>query len=70
MIREGTRVRWAWGTGHAEGKVLERHERSLTKNIDGNPVARNGSADDPALLIEQEDGQIVLKLQSEVGRAD
>ncbi|HCT34393.1 MAG TPA: DUF2945 domain-containing protein, partial [Sulfitobacter sp.] len=29
-------------------------------------VTRNGSDDDPALLIEQDDGDEVLKLSSEV----
>lgn len=70
MIREGTRVRWAWGDGHAEGTVSERHESAITRQIDGNEVSRNGSADDPALVIEQEDGQVVLKLESEVERKD
>jgi len=32
-------------------------------------TTRNGSDDDPALLIEQEDGARVLKLRSEVERA-
>lgn len=70
MIREGTRVKWAWGDGHAEGTVAARHEESVSKTIDGTEVTRNGSADDPALVIQQDDGQRVLKLQSEVERAD
>lgn len=70
MIREGTRVRWPWGDGHAEGAVAERHEETVTRQIDGNEVTRNGSADDPALVIEQDDGQTVLKLNSEVERVD
>ena len=32
-------------------------------------ITRNGTDDDPALLIEQEDGTRVLKLRSEVSRA-
>ena len=70
MIREGTRVRWKWGDGHAEGTVTERFESPVTRTIDGNEVTRNGSADDPALVIEQDDGQRVLKLHGEVERAD
>ena len=31
---------------------------------------RHGSDDDPAYVIEQEDGTVVLKLRSEVERAD
>lgn len=70
MIREGTSVKWDWGDGTAEGTVQERHEKKISRTIDGNEVTRDGSADDPALVIEQSDGQTVLKLSSEVERAD
>lgn len=70
MIREGTRVRWKWGEGHAEGEVAERHEETIDRTIDGNDVRRKGSPGDPALVIRQADGQVVLKLASEVERAD
>lgn len=70
MIRNGTRVRWKWGTGTAEGVVTERHEEPVRRTFDGTEVVRNGSAEDPALVIEQEDGQAVLKLASEVERVD
>ncbi|MEL6797082.1 MAG: DUF2945 domain-containing protein [Planctomycetota bacterium] len=70
MVREGTRVRWEWGSGTAEGNVEERHTKSVTREIDGSEVTRNGSEDDPALIIKQDDGQTVVKLLSEVERAD
>lgn len=70
MIREGTLVRWKWGDGRATGTVQERHESEVTRTIEGNEVTRKGSSDDPALVITQDDGQEVLKLQSEVERAD
>ncbi|HEU4336601.1 MAG TPA: HVA1 family protein [Nocardioides sp.] len=35
----------------------------------GEKVTRKGSDDDPAYVIEQDDGTTVLKLQSEVQRA-
>ncbi len=70
MIREGTEVSWKWGNGRAVGKVSERHEQSVTRTINGSSITRNGSQDDPALVIEQDDGQVVLKLQSEVERRD
>lgn len=70
MIREGTQVRWKWGNGYAEGEVVERHEREIEKTIDGTKVSRNGAHDNPALVIRQGDGQTVLKLQSEVERAE
>lgn len=70
MIREGTEVKWKWGDGHATGKVVETSTDTMERTIDGNKVKRKGSDDDKALLIEQEDGSKVLKLQSEVERAD
>lgn len=70
MIREGTKVKWTWGDGHATGKVQETFNESVTKTIKGNQVSRDGSDDNKALYIEQDDGDKVLKLESEVERAD
>jgi hypothetical protein len=70
MIREGTQVKWRWGPGTAEGKVAERHTSTVTRTIDGSEITRNGTDDNPALVIEQDDGSRVLKLQSELDRAD
>lgn len=70
MIRKGTKVKWSWGNGTATGKVTETHAEEITKTIEGSEITKKGSDDDHALLIEQEDGGKVLKLQSEVERAD
>jgi hypothetical protein len=64
--RVGSTVTWAWGSGEAEGRVVERFERRVQRTIKGAKVVRKGTKDDPALLIEQEDGGKVLKLASEV----
>jgi hypothetical protein len=68
MIREGTEVRWPWGNGTATGTVAEVHKEKVTRTLQGSEITRNGSDDDPALVIEQEDGARVLKLRSEVDR--
>ena len=68
MIREGTTVQWTWGSGKAEGKVQKTYTQSVTKNFDGNEVTRHGEANNKALLIKQNDGSEVLKLESEVSR--
>jgi hypothetical protein len=68
-VRTGTTVSWAWGAHRAEGKVVEVHREKVTRTLAGSETTRNGSDDDPALLIEQEDGARVLKLRSEVERA-
>lgn len=66
---KGTKVEWDWGNGTADGKVQESFTKSVTRTLKGSEVTRNGSDDDPALLIEQEDGDQVLKLASEVRKA-
>jgi hypothetical protein len=68
-IREGTEVRWRWGAHTATGKVVEIHRGRVTRTLAGSEISRNGSDDDPAYLIEQDDGARVLKLRSEVERA-
>ena len=66
QIRTGSPVSWDWGNGTAEGKVQEIYREEVTKEIKGNKVTRNGTQDNPAYLIEQEDNTKVLKLRSEL----
>ena len=68
-IREGTPVSWSWGTGSATGTVKEVHRSKVTRTTKGAAITRHGTDDDPAYVIEQEDGTTVLKLRSEVERA-
>ncbi len=63
---KGTTVRWRWGAAMAEGKVRERFARRVQRTIKGTKVVKNGTPDNPALLIEQDDGGLVLKRQSEL----
>ena len=69
MIRTGSTVKWSWGNGEAQGKVKETFTEEVTRTIKGNKVTRNGESGNKALLIEQEDGDRVLKLESEVEKA-
>ena len=69
MIRKGTKVSWKWGNGTATGKVKETYTKEVTKTIEGSKITRKGEENNKALLIEQEDGGEVLKLESEVERA-
>lgn len=66
MYREGSKVKWKWGSGYGHGKIKSAFEKSVTREIDGSEVTRNGSKDDPAYYIEVDDGNNVLKLQSEI----
>ncbi|WP_300438708.1 DUF2945 domain-containing protein [Christiangramia sp.] len=70
MIREGSIVRWKWGNGTAKGKVVSTYTKKITKHIEGSEITRDGKEGNKALFIEQEDGSKVLKLESEVDKAD
>lgn len=54
------------GSGTGKGKIEERLEREVMRTIKGSKIRRNGSADGPACLIAQDDGDHVLKLGSEL----
>ncbi|MFC6636719.1 HVA1 family protein [Sulfitobacter sp. JBTF-M27] len=68
-ISEGDKVEWDWGDGTATGTVQSTFPEETTRTIKGTEVTRNGTKDDPALYIEQSDGDNVLKLASEVRKA-
>ena len=68
-FRMGQKVSWHWGSGTATGIIKERYERQVTRKIKGAEITRNGDHDNPAYLIEQPDGNEVLKLASELAAA-
>jgi ABC-type sulfate transport system substrate-binding protein len=70
MIKKGTKVTWKWGSGTAKGKVEETFTKKVTRTIKGTEVTRDGEKGNKALYIKQEDGDAVLKLESEVKSAD
>ena len=59
-------VAWKWGNGLAEGIIKSVHYEPITITSKGKLVKRNGSADNPAVIIEHKSGNNVLKLASEV----
>lgn len=68
-MQQGDTVEWDWGDGTATGKIVERHTEEVTRTFGGTEVTRKGDGDDAAIVIEQEDGDRVLKLESEVRQA-
>jgi hypothetical protein len=68
-MRKGEKVKWNWGNGTGEGKIVEVFHERIEKKIKGEEIVRNGSKENPAYLIEQDDGDQVLKLQSELEKA-
>ena len=67
--RAGQYVKWNWGNGVGCGQIEERFEREVKRTLKGSEVTRDGSEDDPAYLIKQDDGDKVLKLGSELEAA-
>lgn len=67
--RTGAHVKWTWGSGEGTGRIRERFEHEVERTLKGSRIKRNGSEDDPAYLIEQTDGDHVLKLGSELKEA-
>lgn len=66
---KGDQVEWHWGQGTASGKVKERFTDEVTRTIKGSEITRHASKDDPAYLLEQDDGGEVLKSGSELSKA-
>ena len=67
-FHKGDAVVWRWGTGEGQGRVTEHFTDRVTRTIEGKAITRNASRDEPAYLIEQEDGGRVLKSESELSK--
>ena len=65
-IHIGDTVEWNWGGGTGTGTVQERFTSKVTRTIKGSEVTRQASDDEPAYLIEQDDGDQVVKSASEL----
>ncbi|WBY16428.1 DUF2945 domain-containing protein [Erythrobacteraceae bacterium WH01K] len=63
-------VKWDWGNGEGKGQIEERFEREVTRTLQDSEVTKDGDEDNPAYLINQEDGDKVLKRGSELSAQD
>lgn len=68
-FNNGDTVTWTWGSGTATGTVQKSFTERVTRTIKGTEVTRDADADNPAYLIEQDDGDRVLKSESELSAA-
>lgn len=66
MIQVGIDVGWLWSGSLVIGEVIEIHPSRHEIISKGKNIVRNGSPDDPALVILHTSGSIVLKLAHEV----
>lgn len=69
-FQKNQHVKWNWGDGTGTGQVKERFEREVERTLQGSKITKNGTEDNPAYLIKQEDGDEVLKLGSELEAAN
>ncbi len=68
-FRKGQKVSWQWGAHSAHGHVEERFERRVQRTIEGSRIIRRGTADNPAYLVETDEGKKALKRGSELTAA-
>jgi DUF2945 family protein len=67
--RSGTKVEWSWGKGTGSGKVAESFTDNVERMIEGATIKRKANSDEPAYLVEQDDGGRVLKSHSELRKS-
>ena len=69
-FQAGSHVRWRWGGGGGGGAVRKSFTKRIVRTIKGAKIGVEGSDENPAYLIEQPDGDKVLKSHSELERAE
>lgn len=65
-VKKGDKVEWKYGKETAEGTVTEVHKEDVSKKVQGKTIKRKGSAEEPAVVISQENKKQVVKSASEV----
>lgn len=65
-LKDGTEVSWTWGAHRAHGRIRQSFTRRVQRTIEGARVVRRATPDEPAYLVEQEDGGRALKSHSEL----
>jgi len=65
-MKKGDKVEWNWGKSKAEGTIVKKYDKPVTKTIKGTEVKRNATKDKPAYEIKQEKGNKVIKSESEL----
>ncbi len=66
MIQVGSEVGWLWASSLASGVVQEIHPTRHEITTGGKRIIRNGTNEDPAIVIKHTKGSLVLKLLHEI----
>jgi hypothetical protein len=67
--RTGTSVEWKWGKGTGTGQIKQSFTDDVERTIESAVIKRKASKEEPAYLIEQQDGGKVLKSHSELTKS-
>ncbi len=65
-MKKGDKVHWNWGKSQAEGTIKDKSEKTIIKKIKGTEVKRKAGKEEPAYIIEQQNGTEVVKSESEL----
>lgn len=68
-FRRKQKIVWKWGAHMARGHVIEGFERRVQRTIEGARIVRRGTSENPAYLVETDDGKQALKRGSELSAA-
>lgn len=61
-LSKGDEVSWSWGSQHPSGTVKEvKDDGAEVKTKKGNTISKDGSKDDPAVVIETANGNNAVK---------
>lgn len=66
VVNSGDWVAWKWMGSFTEGRVVSVNLHRIEIESKGKKIVRNGSEDNPALIIKHVNGSTVAKLLSEV----
>ena len=69
-FKKNDKVYWLWMGKKIQGHVVDVFTESITKEIKGKKIKRNGSVDNPAYYVQSTAGNFALKLGTEVFKAD
>lgn len=66
IIKIGDEVGWKWLNSVATGSVIAIAPDRVEIQSKGKNIVRNGAPDNPAVTIQHKNGNLVLKLASEL----
>lgn len=69
-FKKSSKVYWMWLGNPIQGTVQEVYFERVTKEIKGKKITRIGSPEKPAYMVKSEAGNLALKLETELNKAE